>query len=139
MVSSAELETARNAVNEAALTAAREQAAKLLLDWLAITHISPDQAVAALVRQDSNDPHYRQLAGHEKVWALTVAQITENAVRPGPHSIDATAVADARARDVTWAALADAFGVSTQAAHGRYRDRVSRGGRSGRSRKAESN
>lgn len=136
-MTSADLDAACAAVREAALAAAREHAARVLLDWLAITHISPEQAVAALVRRDTNDPHYRQLAGSEKQWALAVAQITESAVRPGPASPDATAVSDARERDVTWAAIATAFGINTQSAHGRYRDGASRGGRRGPSRKAE--
>lgn len=138
-VSSAELDAACDAVREAALTAAREQAARILLDWLAITHINPEQAVTALLRRDPDDSHYRQLAGSEKHWALAVAQITENAVRPGPHSPDATAVADARERDVTWAALATAFGINTQSAHGRYKSGARRGGRRGPTRNPENN
>jgi hypothetical protein len=136
-LSSADLDAARSAVREAALSAAREQAARLLLDWLAITHISPEQAAVALARQDTNDPRYRQLAGSEKLWALAVAKITESAVRPGPASPDATAVADARERGVTWVALADVFGISPQSVQGRYRGGASRGGRRGPSRKAE--
>lgn len=138
-MSGAELDAACDAVRDATLNTAREQAARILLDWLAIAHINPEQAVTALLQRDPDDPHYRQLSGSEKHWALAVAQITENAVRPGPHSPDATAVADARERDVTWASLAKAFGINTQSAHGRYSGGTSRGGRRGPRRKSENN
>lgn len=131
-LSDGELSADANAVAEAALSAAQHQGARRLLDWIGVTHITTEQAVAALLRRDPDDPHYRLLDAHEQRWALAVARIAERSTRPGPTAADARAVAAARDRGVTWAAIASEFEISPQSVHGRYKaGAAARGGRRG--------
>ncbi len=132
-----ELDEACRSVTQAAITEARNQGAHLLLNWLGVTHISAEEAVTAFLRRDPDDPHYRQLSVHAQQWALAVARIAERATRPGPNAPDALAVADARERGASWSAIADAFDISTQSAHSRYKAGAPRGGRRGPSPKTE--
>ena len=97
-LSDAELDADADVVTEAALSAARLQGARRLLDWFGLEHLTPEQAVAALMRRDPDDPHYRLLGVLEQQWVLAVARIAERATRPGPTATVSLAVADARDR-----------------------------------------
>lgn len=130
-LSDAELDADADVVTEAALNAARQQGARRMLEWFGLEHLTTEQAVAALMRRDLDDPHYRLLGVLEQQWALAVARIAERATRPGPAATDSLAVADARDRGVTWAAIAAEFDITSQAAHGRYKAGGARGGRRG--------
>ena len=138
-LSDAELDADADAVTEAALNAARLQGARRLLAWFGLDHLTAEQAVAALMRRDPADPHYRLLGVLEQQWVLVVARIAERATRPGPAAADSLAVADARDRGVTWAAIAAEFDITSQAAHGRYKAGGTRGGRRGPQRSGEPN
>ncbi|TXH18589.1 MAG: hypothetical protein E6R06_26420 [Mycobacterium sp.] len=138
-LSDAELDADADAVIEAALNAARLQGARRLLAWFGLDHLTAEQAVAALMRRDPADPHYRLLGVLERQWVLVVARIAERAARPGPAATDSLAVADARDRGVTWAAIAAEFDITSQAAHGRYKAGGARGGRRGPQRSGEPN
>lgn len=133
---SIDLDAASVVVTNAALDAARHEAAALVIDWLRASGIAhsdaqPQDVVDIFLRQDPNDARYQVLSAFEKQWSVLVAQLTERACRPGPHSPDALAVNDARERNVTWQAIADALHITAQSAHTRYKTGQHRGGRRG--------
>ncbi|MEY8019111.1 hypothetical protein [Mycobacterium servetii] len=103
----------------AGLDAVRLAAADRLVQGPAAGLGDPAAVVQLLMTRDVRDPRWERLAPFEQRWAALVVRITAVA---GMDPV--AAVADARRRDVSWAALATALGVTAQSAHRRFADRV---------------
>lgn len=107
---------ASRAVVEAGLEAARLVAAKRLLAGPAVGLGKAAALVELLMARDTTDDRWERLEPFEQRWALLVVRLMDARVKD-----PSEAVADARRRGATWAAIAAALGVTTQAVHGRFR------------------
>ena len=102
----------------AGLDAARLAAAARLAKGPASGVGRPAALVKLLMARDEAGDHWELLAPFEQRWALLVVRIVAPVMDPAP------AVADARLRGVTWAAVGAALGgVSAQAAQQRFASR----------------
>lgn len=110
----AELTEARARVAAAGLDAARVVAAERLVDGPAAGLGKPPVVVGLLMARDRSDPRWERLEPFELRWSLLVVRLMASA---NP----ADAVADARLRGASWAAVGAALGVKAQSAHGRFR------------------
>lgn len=68
--------------------------------------------------RDDADPRFERLQPWEQRWALLVIKIAAPVMDP------VVAIADARRRGLSWAAIGAALGVSAQSAHTRFAGRV---------------
>jgi hypothetical protein len=122
-VSADDLTATAARISAAALGCARLAATEHLLNTLQASGVtitgSAEALTDVLTRRDTTNPLFQALAPYEQRWALLVVRFADNANRD-PHLVDRTAVDDARRRGVTWQTIADALGVTQQAAHGRY-------------------
>lgn len=113
-----ELETASGQAAAAGLYAARLSAAERLVNGPGSGAGKPNSVVEALMARDRIDPRYERLEPWEQRWALLVIRIAAPVMDP------VTAIADARRRGLSWAAIGGALGVSAQSAHTRFAARV---------------
>jgi hypothetical protein len=109
-----ELAQARARVAAAGLDAARLVAAARLVDGPAVGLGKPAAVVELLMARDRTDTRWERLEPFELRWSLLV-------VRLMAPTNPADAVADARRRGASWAAIGSALGVTAQSAHGRFR------------------
>lgn len=114
-----ELEGAAAAVAAAGLSAARLAAATRLAAGPASSVGRPAVLVTLLMDRDETSPAWDWLGPYEQRWAVLVVRIVA-AARMDPLQ----AVADARRRGTSWAAIGRALGVTMQTAHGRFAERV---------------
>jgi hypothetical protein len=118
-LSAAELAAATAEAAEAGLAAARLTAAKRLVAGPASGAGRPAAVVKLLMERDATDPRWERLEPFEQRWSLLVLRIVAAVMDP------VGAVADARWRGSTWAAIAVALGgVSAQAAQQRFAARL---------------
>ncbi|OHT95585.1 hypothetical protein BKG71_23135 [Mycobacteroides chelonae] len=103
-------------VVEAGLAAARLAAADRLLAGPAQGLGTAAALADLLMARDAADPRWERLEPFERRWSLLVLRLMDARVKD-----PSEAVADARRRGATWASIASALGVSTQAVHGRFR------------------
>lgn len=114
-----ELAAASTATADAGLFAARAFAVERLIDGPAAGLGRPATLVKLLIDRDEADPRWERLAPFEQRWALLVLRIVAPVMDP------VAAVADARLRGATWAAIADALGgVTAQAAQQRFSSKL---------------
>lgn len=114
-ISAGELAEAATEIRAAAYLAARLAAAKRLAAGPAASILkSPSALVAVLMLRDRNDPRFELLAAVEQRWSLLVLRLVNEVMRPD------SAVADARARGATWAAIGSALGVTASSACHRF-------------------
>lgn len=109
-----ELAAASADASAAGLEAARLTAAGRLAKGPAAGIGRPAALVKLLMTRDETDARWERLEPFELRWALLVVRIVAPVMDPAP------AVADARRRGATWAAVGAASGVSAQAAQQRY-------------------
>ncbi|MGB2920919.1 MAG: hypothetical protein WBC15_12455 [Mycobacterium sp.] len=109
-----ELSGDRDAVARAGLEAARLKAAARFIDGPGAGLGRPAALVELLMDRDTADPRWERLGPFEQRWALLVVQIVASVTDPHP------AVADARRRGCSWAAIGTALGVTPQSAHQRF-------------------
>src|SRR5271166_4990013 len=103
----------------AGLASARLTAAKRLVAGPATGVGRPAAVVDLLMARDESDPRWERIGPFEQRWALLVVRIVAPAMDPAP------AIADARRRGATWAAIASVLGgVSAQAAQQRFAARI---------------
>lgn len=114
-----EVQTSAAHAAAAGLDAVRVAAAQRLLDGPAAGLGDAAHIVQLLMTRDATDTRWERLAPFEQRWATLVVRITAAAAMD-----PLTAIADARRRDVSWATLAAALGVTAQSAHRRFADRV---------------
>ncbi|SPX88461.1 Uncharacterised protein [Mycobacterium xenopi] len=110
-----ELAQARAQVAAAGLDTARLVAATRLVDGPAAGLGKPAAVVEMLMARDRTDARWERLEPFELRWALLVIQLMVPVMNPSD------AVADARMRGASWAAIGTALGVTAQSAHGRFR------------------
>lgn len=111
----AEAQEAVQEVAAAGLHAARAIAVKRLLAGPAVGLGKPAAIIDLLMARDQADPRWERLAPFERQWALLVLRIAAPSLNP----LDA--VTDARRRGASWANIGAALGVTTSAAHERFR------------------
>jgi type II secretory pathway component PulK len=70
------------------------------------------------VDRATDDPAWERLAPFEVRWALLVLRLVDGALN------QVAAVADARRRGGTWAAIGDALGVTAASAHTRFAAKI---------------
>ncbi|WP_204810523.1 hypothetical protein [Mycobacterium riyadhense] len=110
-----DLAAAGDEVRAAAYSAARLIAASRLIAGTAAGVVGgPSEAVDVLMRRDTDDPQFELLGAVEQRWSLLVLRIVNRVLRPDE------AVADARRRGVTWAAIGAALGVTASSACHRF-------------------
>ncbi|MDA3664968.1 hypothetical protein PFJ02_23675 [Mycobacterium xenopi] len=109
-----ELTAARTRVADAGLDAARRLATTRLVDGPAAGLAKPATVMELLLARDQADPRWERLEPFETRWALLVVRLLAPVMNP------AAAVADARRRGATWAAIGEALGVTAQSAHARF-------------------
>ena len=113
-----ELETASGQAAAAGLYSARLAAAERLVNGPGSGAGKPQTVVEALMARDEADPRFERLQPWEERWALLVIKIAAPVMDP------VAAIADARRRGLSWAAIGAALGVSAQSAHTRFAARV---------------
>ena len=74
--------------------------------------------VRLLMERDETDARWERLGPFEQRWSLLVIRIVAPVMDP------LAAVADARRRGLSWAAIASALGVAAPTAHERFAARV---------------
>nr|WP_041321632.1 hypothetical protein [Mycobacterium sp. MOTT-90]AFQ68244.1 hypothetical protein [Mycobacterium sp. MOTT-90] len=117
-LTSDELAAATADAAAAGLEAARLTAAARLAKGPAVGVGRPAALVKLLMGRNEADPTWERLAPFEQRWALLVVRIVGAVMDP------VSAVADARRRGASWAAVGAVLGVSAQAAHGRFASRM---------------
>ena len=115
----AELAAASANAAAAGLASARVYAAKQLVKGPVSGVGRPAGVVDLLVARDEQDSHWERLEPFEQRWSLLVVRIVAPVMDP------VEAVADARRRGASWAAIGAALGgVSAQAAQQRFASRL---------------
>lgn len=114
-----ELRLSATAAAAAGLDAARLAAADRLVKGPGAGLGDSATVVSLLMARDVEDTHWERLAPFEQRWAALVVRIAAAAAMD-----PVAAVADARRRGVSWAALATALGVTAQSAHRRFAGRM---------------
>ena len=109
-----ELAQAQAQVAAAGLSAARLLATTRLVEGPAAGLGKPAVVIGLLMERDRTDTRWERLEPFELRWSLLVVRLM------APTS-PADAVADARRRGASWAAIGTALGVKAQSAHGRFR------------------
>lgn len=113
-----ELTAASAAAAAAGLEAARLSAATRLAKGPASGAGRPAALVKLLMARDEAGEHWELLAPFEQRWALLVVRIVAPVMDP------VEAVADARRRGASWAAVGVALGVKAPTAHERFASRL---------------
>lgn len=113
-----ELAQASRTAAEAGLAAARLIAATRLVDGPGKGVGRPAAVVKLLMARDETDARWERLGPFEHQWALLVIRIVAPVMDP------VSAVADARRRGSSWAAIGSALGVTAQSAHTRFAGRM---------------
>lgn len=115
-LSEAEVSAAAGEARAATYDAARLIAARRLIAATTAAGVvhDPDELVSVLMLRDFGDPRFELLGGVEQRWSLVVLRIVNEVLRPDE------AVADARRRGVTWAAIGAALGVTASSACHRF-------------------
>ncbi|KRQ23308.1 MULTISPECIES: hypothetical protein [unclassified Mycobacteroides] len=114
-----ELSSAHATITTTGIHAARLIAADRLASGPAEGLGTPETLVELLQQRDTTDPRWERLQPFEQRWSLLVVRLLD-AVSKDPSQ----AVADARNRGATWAAIADTLGVKTPSAYQRFRHQV---------------
>ena len=78
----------------------------------------PATLVKLLMARDQSDPQWERLEPFEQRWALLVVRVVAPVMDP------TLAVADARRRGASWAAIGGALGVKAPTAHERFASRM---------------
>lgn len=113
-----ELSAASADAASAGLEAARLAAAARLAKGPAVGIGRPVALVKLLMTRDQTGPQWERLEPFELRWALLVVRIVAPVMDP------VEAVADARRRGASWAAIGSALGVKAPTAHERFASRV---------------
>ena len=115
-LSEGEISAAAAEARAATYDAARLIAARRLIAATTAAGVvnDPDELVSVLMLRDLGDPRFELLSAVEQRWALVVLRIISEVLRPDE------AVADARRRGVTWAAIGAALGVTASSACHRF-------------------
>lgn len=113
-----ELYAASAATAAAGLDAARLAAAARLAKGPAAGLARPPALVKLLMARDVGDESWERLGPFEQRWSLLVLRIVAPVMDP------VEAVADARRRGASWAAIAGALGVKAPTAHERFASRL---------------
>lgn len=113
-----ELAHARESIAAAGLDSARITAATRFVDGPGRGLGRPAAVVDLFMARDEADERWERVSPFEQRWALFVVRLVNGVIDP------VHAVADARLRGCSWAKIAGALDVSTQAAQKRFSSRT---------------
>jgi hypothetical protein len=103
-LSDAEVAAAADHARTAAYAAVRLTAARHLIGAVIGVVDEPEELVDVLMRRDLGDLRFELLTAVEQRWALVMLRIVNEVMRPNE------AIADARRRGASWAAIGAALG-----------------------------